>query len=174
MESESLTLCKLIILYMLNRVDFLMTSAQISDFILGSGYADFITLSQAQSELIDNGLISVSQAQSSHNRTHLCITGEGKETLFYFRNRISDGIKNEIEDYFRDNAFEMKNELAVYGDYYKSTTGEFETHLVVQDRDIKLMDLTLSVPTEEIAEHICDSWREKSEGIYQYLTKELF
>ena len=174
MGPENLTLCKLIILYMLGRVDFLMTSAQISDFILGEDYADYMTLTQAQSELIDNGLISVSSNQQAHNRTHLYITAEGRDTLRFFGNRISDTIKNEIEDYFRENAFELKNELAVYGDYYKATTGEYEAHLVVQDRDIRLMDLTLSVPTEEIAEHICDTWQEKSEEVYQYLSRELF
>jgi len=164
----------MIILYMLNRVDFLMTTAQISDFVLLREYADYLTLNKAQNELIDNGLISVSKAQAAHNRTHLCITAEGKDTLRYFENRFSDSIKNEIEEYFRDKSFELKNELAVYGDYYKASSGEFEARLVAKDREIKLIDLTMSVPTEEIAEHICDSWQERSEEIYQYLVKQLF
>ena len=41
MDAEKLTQVKLIILYMLNRVDFLMTASQISDFVLGKDYADY-------------------------------------------------------------------------------------------------------------------------------------
>ena len=58
MDSDKLAQVKLIILYMLGRVDFLMTAAQISDFVLGRDYADYMLLTQAQGELIENGLIS--------------------------------------------------------------------------------------------------------------------
>ncbi len=159
---------------MLGRVDFLMTTAQISDFILGGEYADYMTLTMAQAELIDNGLVSVSEAQSSHNRTHLCITAEGRETLGFFRDRIPDRDIDAIEDYFREKAYELRNEVAVYADYYKVAGGEYEAHMTVKDRDTKLMDLTLSVPTEGIAEHICDVWQEKSKDVYQYLCDQLF
>ena len=30
------------------------------------------------------------------------------------------------------------------------------------------------IPTEEIAETICNKWQEKNEGIYRYLVGELF
>ena len=75
---DPLTLYKLIVLYMLERVDFPITKAQISDFILGKEYTKFLTLGQVIGELTDAGLIT---AQSIRNRTHLAITNEGKETL---------------------------------------------------------------------------------------------
>ena len=49
--SETFTLYKLIILYMLEKVDFPLTNAQISDFILGKGYTTYFTLQKALSEL---------------------------------------------------------------------------------------------------------------------------
>ncbi len=36
------------------------------------------------------------------------------------------------------------------------------------------MELTLSVPTEEIAASICDNWQKKNQEIYQYLAASLF
>lgn len=47
------------------------------------------------------------------------------------------------------------------GDYYKSTSGEYEAHLVAKDRGINLVDITLSVPVEETAAAICDNWQKK-------------
>ncbi|MBP5282132.1 MAG: DUF4364 family protein [Lachnospiraceae bacterium] len=171
MIQDPLTLYKLIVLYMLDRVNFPLTSAQISDFMLEKEYTNFMTLQQIISELTQAGMLS---AQSIRNRTHLSITAEGKETLHYFENRIGDGIKADVKNYFQEKEFDMRNEVSVLADYYKATSGDYETRLVAKDRGISLIDLTLSVPTKEIAENICDNWQKKNQEIYQYLTKELF
>ena len=121
MLQDPLTLYKLIVLYMLNRVTFPLTAAQVSDFILGKEYTNFLTLQQVINELTDAGMIAT---QSIRNRTHLSITPEGKETLNFFENRIGDTIKQEIDTYFRENEFTLRNEVSVLGDYYKSTSGE--------------------------------------------------
>ncbi|MBO4290785.1 MAG: DUF4364 family protein [Lachnospiraceae bacterium] len=171
MIQDPLTLYKLIVLYMLDKVNFPMTNAQISDFILEKEYTGFLTLQQVISELTEAGMIS---AQSIRNRTHLAITTEGKETLHFFENRISDPIKADIAEYFKEKEFDLRNEVSVLADYYKATSGEYETRLVAKDRGISLIDLTLSVPTPELAESICDNWQKKNREIYQYLTRELF
>lgn len=156
---------------MLNRVNFPMTTAQVSDFILEKEYTNFLTLQQAISELTDAGMIST---QSIRNRTHLAITDDGRETLSFFGNRISDAIKHDIDSYFKDNEFSLRNEVSILGDYYKSTSGEYEAHLVAKDRGINLVDITLSVPVEEVAAAICDNWQKKNQEIYEYLVSALF
>lgn len=171
MLQDSLTLYKLIVLYMLDRVTFPLTTAQISDFILEKEYTNFLILQQVIGELTDAEMIST---QTIRNRTHLAITKEGKDTLNYFGNRISDAIKKDINNYFSENEFTLRNEVSVFGDYYKSTTGEYEAHLVAKDRDINLVDITLSVPMEEVAAAICDNWQKKNQEIYKYLIQELF
>lgn len=171
MLQDPLTLYKLIVLYMLNRVSFPLTTAQISDFILGKDYTNFLTLQQVINELTDAGMIS---SRSNRNRTHLAITEEGRETLSYFENRVNDAIKADINTYFKENELAMRNEVSVLGDYYKSTSGEYEAHLVAKDKDINLVEITLSVPVEEVAAAICDNWQKKNQEIYQYLIRELF
>ena len=160
MLQDPLTLYKLIVLYMLNRVTFPLTAAQVSDFILGKEYTNFLTLQQVINELTDAGMIAT---QSIRNRTHLSITPEGKETLNFFENRIGDTIKQEIDTYFRENEFTLRNEVSVLG-----------AHLVAKDRGISLVDITLSVPVEETAAAICDNWQKKNQEIYKYLITELF
>lgn len=171
MLQDPLTLYKLIVLYMLNRVSFPMTAAQISDFVLEKEYTNFLTLQQVINELAEARLIS---SETIRNRTHLSITREGQETLSYFENRINDAIKQDINDYFQENEYALRNEVSIQGDYYKSTSGEYEAHLVAKDKDINLVELTLSVPTEEIASGICDNWQKKNQEIYQYLIDQLF
>ena len=171
MTQEVLTLYKLIVLYMLNRVSFPLTKAQVYDFILGKEYTDFLTLQQAISELEDAGLLS---AKSMGNRTNLLITAEGKQTLTYFGSRVSGAIKEDIDGYLREHELELRNETSVQATYYKSTSGEYEAELTAKDKGVPLVTLRLSVPVEEMAAAICDNWQKKSLEIYQYLTQELF
>ena len=72
--SESFTLYKLIILYMLEKVDFPLTTSQISEFILDKGYTNYFKLQSTISEMLDSQLIL---AENTHNRTlyHFCIAG---------------------------------------------------------------------------------------------------
>lgn len=169
--SDPLTLYKLIVLYMLSRVDFPLTKAQIGDFILEREYTTFLTLQQAIGELIDAGLVT---AQSIRNRTHLVMTKDGSQTLTFFSNQISGTIKKEIDEYLKANEMVLRNEVSVLSDYYKSTSGEYEAHLVAKDKGINLIDLTISVPLEETAISICDNWQKKNQEIYQYLVGQLF
>lgn len=171
MLQDPLTLYKLIVLYMLNRVTFSMTAAQVSDYILDREYTNYLTLQQVIHELLEARLIS---SKTAHNRTLLSITSEGRQTLHFFQNRISDAIKQDIDTYFHENEYELLNEVSVLGNYYKSTSGEFEAHLAAQERGVTLVDITLSVPVETTAAAICDNWQKKSQDIYQYLVEQLF
>lgn len=171
MLPDPLTLYKLIVLYMLNRVSFPLTAAQVSNFVLEKDYTNFLTLQQVINELTDAGMIS---SETIRNRTHLSITNEGQETLKFFQNRIGDAIRGEINAYLEENEFSLRDEVSVLGDYYKSVSGEYEAHLVARDNGIALVDITLSVPTAELASTICDNWQKKNQEIYQYLVEQLF
>ncbi len=171
MTQDPLTLYKLIVLYMLNRVSFPMTKAQIGDFILEHEYTNFITLQQVISELIDANMIT---AQSIRNRTHLSITKDGKDTLSFFKNRISDAIIAEIDAYFKENEMEIRNEVSIISDYYKSSNGEYEAHLIAKDKDVNLVEIKISIPFEDGAAAICENWEKKNQDIYKYLVEQLF
>lgn len=171
MTKDPLALYKLIILYMLDCVDFPLTKAQVGDFVLDREYMNFMTLSEVIGELIDSKDVS---AQSYRNRTHLKLTKSGSETIGYFKNEINPGIREEIEKYFKDNSMKLRNEVSVLSECYLATSGEWEAHLLAKDRDINLVDITLSVPSEETAQEICENWSSRNQEIYQFLVKNLF
>lgn len=156
---------------MLNRAAFPITKAQIADFILEKEYMDFLNLQQVFAELTEAEMIA---AKTVRNRTHLTITKEGKETLAFFENRLSNATRQNIDRFFQDNEMEMRNEVSIQGDYYKSTSGEFEAHLSAVEKNIHLIDITLSVPDEETAAAICDNWQKKNQAVYQLLIEQLF
>lgn len=171
MQQDTFTLYKLIILYMLTKSKSSLNKGMIEEFILDKGYTNYITLQQALSELIENDLV---QQQSENNRVLLTPTSEGAITLSYFENRISDVIKDEANAYLREKGEDIKKTQAITANYYKSTLGEYEVELIVKEKETTLIDLKLSVPTEEIAENICLNWEQKSLDVYKEVTKLLF
>lgn len=171
MLQQTFTFNKLVVLYILDRVTFPITVAQISDFVLNQEYTDFLTLQQVINELKDASLIT---AETVRNRTHLTITDEGRETLRLFKTRISNDDRQEIDTYFLKNEFSLRNEIAVQSNYYKTVSGGYDTHLVINEGDTRLMEITMPVPTEEMASTVCDNWQKKTQDIYQYLIGQLF
>ena len=170
-SKETLSLYKLIILYMLSRVNFPLTLSQISEFILNNQIMNYFTINQVLSELLENNLII---SETSQHKSLYTITPEGRESLGFFEGRIGDGIKQDIIHYFNKNSLDLRNEVSVLSNYYKKTQGEYEAVLTAKEKDTTILEIKLSVPTPEIAEDVCSHWAEKNQEIYDLLTQMLF
>lgn len=168
--SEPHTLYKLIVLYMLKKIDFSLTNSQISSFILEQGYTTYFTLQSVLSELTESGLIHQETIQNSSFYT---ITPEGEETIGFFENKISQSIRDDIDHYLKENKMQLRNEVSVIADYYRNTAGEFAVRCQVKEKHSDLIDLTVTVPDEAQAKAICSQWQKKCQTIYEYIMKEL-
>ena len=78
MNQDTLMLYKLMVLYMLNKVDFPLTNSQISEFILDRDYTDYFQLQKVLSELVETELL---RKRTISNSSYYEITEEGKKTL---------------------------------------------------------------------------------------------
>ncbi len=161
---------KLMVLYMLGKVDFSLTYTHLSDFILGRGYTDYFNLQQAIAELTETGLIHQETLRST---TYYMITPEGEETIGYFSSRISLAIREDIDTWLKENRLAMINDVSMRADYYRDTAGDYEVRCVIMEKKKDLCDLRLKVTDESIAKAMCKQWKAKSQPIYEYLMKEL-
>lgn len=168
--AEAQTLYKLIVLTMLSKVDFPLTNAQISDFILTKEYTNYFTLQQVLAELVETELAEV---HTVRNSSYYHMTEKGKETLNFFGDMVSPAIHEDIDKYFKDNAIALRDEMSVRADYYENNHEEYSVRLRVMEKDSPVIDLTLSVPTENQANSICDNWKKKNQKIYAYLMQHL-
>lgn len=168
--SEPFTLYKLIILYMLSKVNFSLSNSQITDFILEKEYTDYLTLQQALAELLEVHLI---QVDASSKNSLYNITEEGLETLGFFENRISDQIKEDITSYMQGHGYELYNERSVLADFSKNEDNEYAVRCRVMEKKSPLIDLTITVPTLQDAEQVCRNWEQVSQPLYAHIMKEL-
>jgi len=167
---EPLATYKLIVLYMLDQVEFPLKKSQIFDFVLLKGYANWMPLQQAISELMEVKYIS---SQSIRNSTHLSITEEGRSALGFLKGEINEGIRNDIKDYFKKNELNMRNDVSSLANYYRDANGEYTTELVVKERNSDILNIKITMPTEEASRSICENWQDNSQEIYEYLVSKL-
>ncbi len=168
--SEAFTLYKLIILYMLEKVDFPLTNGQISEFILDKEYTSYFTLQQAISEMVESGFI---REESTHNRTMYHLTEEGANTIQYFKSNISSTIRKEIDTFISEKAYELKNEVAVKADFYPNNANEYSVRCQIFEGSAALIDLTISVPTKDEAETVANNWNRRHQEIYAQIMANL-
>lgn len=170
MQSDTFMLYKLMILYILSRVNFPLTNAQLTAFILEKEYTNYFNIQRAISELLDDSFIV---SNTIRNSSLYRITDSGQETLLFFDNMISDGIKEDIETYLTINKYELQETVSSPAEFYQIKKGEYGAHLKVIERGTPIIELTLVVTTEEEAAKLCDNWKDKSSDIYTYLMSSL-
>ncbi len=170
MQPETLMLYKLIILYILDRVDFPLTNAQLTHFITEKEYTSYFNVQQVLSDLVEDGFISLHQTKSS---SQYRITPEGKETLDFFYQNISRNIRDDIDMYLSEQKYSLREEVSNIADYYEVKKNEYIVQLQVIERDTKIIEISLTVPTKENAETICAHWKKKNADIYAYVLNTL-
>lgn len=170
MIENSSTLYKMIVLYMLERVDFPLSNNQLTNFFLDKEYTSYFHVQQTIHELLESRLI---EEKKTGNSSIYHTTEEGKKTLSYFENYLSDEIREEINNYIKEHHYSMKNENSMKAEYYRTTEQEYLVQFQVVERRSKLISLELTVPTEEMAQEFCKNWARKSPDIYAYLMTEL-
>lgn len=168
--TDSLTTYKLIVLYMLDKVDFPLTNSQISEFFLNKGYTNYFTLQQALNELTDAEFIRSRQVRNS---SHYTITPSGQETLEYFGSNIPQAMKDDVDVFLQKHHYRLRSESETIADYYQEKPNLFIVNCEVREGHHKLIALSLSVTTKEQAIAICDNWSKKNADIYSYLIQTL-
>ena len=164
--AEPLTTYKLMILALLEQSDSPLSGTQLSDFFLEKDYTNYFTVQEALHELDESAFI---KKESTHNNTRYSITPAGAETLSFFSDKLSDGIREDIREYLSENLLSIREDAAVLADYYKAPKDQYAVRCQLKEKENPRIDLTITVPNRELAEAICDNWKQQSEHVYEYL-----
>ena len=159
MEQEQLTLYKLMILYLIEKVDFPLSNSQISEFILDKGYTNYFTVQRAFHELEEENMLRVKQIR---NMSHYALSDEGSEAIEMFEYQIPNSIKEDIAQFLKEKEYELRKEASVTADFYPS-----------KGEESPLLEINLNVVSRDQAVYICDHWEKKHSDVYSMLIEKL-
>ena len=170
MLQEPETLYKLMILYMLDKVNFPLTNNQLSEFFLDKNYTTFMTLQIVLNDLTEAGLI---KSRKVGNATHYEITSDGREALSFFVGDISSAAVADMDEYLEKNRFSLRSEVGTTAEYFSAGNGSYTVHCAAREGQGTLLAIDINVPDEKLAADMCANWSARSQELYSHIMMSL-
>lgn len=169
MDVTDLAINKLIILYILNKIDKPISNSHLTQVVLENNLINYFSLQQYISELIDSGFIKTIK---DGKKQFLIISSKGLDTLNFFFNRIPDSKIEKLDEYLENKTSD--NEKIEAKTEYMPTKDGFEITLMLKKGQKNLVELKLPAKTMEDVEAIRENWNNNGISIYDYLTEKLY
>ena len=162
---------KLVLLYLINKMDLPLSRSQVTDFVREGEYMDYYTLQQTLAEMVEGSYLEKIQ---DNNNTRYCITDEGATTLEYFENHIPGGIRSKINKYVHDHFNSIKRDFEVTATYFlDNETNEYIIKCGVYEDKRILMEINVSVVSRDQARLIQSNWKSHVSEIYMNILNEM-
>jgi len=170
MSDQLPVLYKLMTLYTLSRVDFALTNKQIAGVFTELGYTNYFNVQYTLGDLVDSRLI---REDSYPDCYYYSLTDAGRDSLEALKNDLGPDIRSDIDEYLQKHKLSFREAVSTRADYYRRTAGDFAVHCEALEHSDPLIDLTLTVPTEQQAKIVAKEWKKKSSDIYSYIFRAL-
>ena len=157
-NTKELAQNKLLLLYIINESDISLSNEEITEIVLENDYMNYFLIQQYLSELVSTGFIKCEDSKDS--RVYRITT------LYYFQDRLSDSIKNEISLKFTQIQEREKSAAEIVSEYFKKDNNQYLVNLKLIENAETLFSLYLNVATEKQAKKICETWKNNTEHIY--------
>ncbi len=161
---------KLKLLYILDYISIPLTNIEITNHILENNYMDYFSLQQLLASLCDSRFIKLT---SKNGNEYYKIAEAGKEALEMFSDLLPVYFTNEVASKFSHLKKEIKRQRELLGHYYKRKDEEFIVNLQVMENESVIFNLSINVPTEDLAKNICKKWDSNPEDIFGSIIKTL-
>ena len=166
---------KLLLLYLINRMEFPMSRAQVTDFVREADFMDYYTLQQTLADMVESGHLDATEENALDNSTtRYAVTGEGQTTLEYFEKHIAWSKREAIDRYITENRGKIKKDYENTATYFPNVENdEFRVKCGVYEDERALLELFVSVDTREQAKLIQSNWRANASVLYQRIIEAL-
>ncbi|MCL2362920.1 MAG: DUF4364 family protein [Defluviitaleaceae bacterium] len=166
---------KLLLLYLISRMELPMSQAQVIDFVRDADYMDYYTLQQTLAPLVEGGHLDVTEENALDNSTtRYNITDEGQTSLDFFEKQLPWSRRQAIDNYIAENRGKIKKDYENIATYFPNMENdEFRVKCGVYEDKRALLELVVSVDTREQAKLIQSNWRANASGLYQRIIEAL-
>ncbi len=162
---------KLLLLYLIDRMNTPMTNSQISQFTLEENFMSYFELQHVLFEMVQSGYLEIYQ---ENNQSYYSITNEGITTLEYFEKHVPVHIRNRIVKFVTDNQHNEQKNFDVTANYFfDHTSNEFIVKCGLYEKEKSLMEISLLVVSRDQAKLICNNWKTNVNKIFGKIISEL-
>ena len=137
-SSEELASHKLLILYILDKINMDLTNSQITQVVLETEMMNYFSLQQFLSQLMESKFLTT---YKESDREYYSLTQKGLEILEYFLSRIPEDLTKKIDEYVALNKQSLLSDTEVKSSFIQQNNNEFIVNLRVIENQSNLIDL---------------------------------
>ena len=167
-QQES-TVKKLIVLYILERIEIPLTEQSIIDICYGKNnwIDNYMECKEIIYNLVDAGFIYKTNGHSEEDR--YTITYTGRNCLSHFYQRISQELRENIAEFVKDNKTAFKRSQEYVSTIDKNSDGSYTVTLRIRSAliDEPMFELKIKAPSRQAAINASNIWKEKAHLIYE-------
>lgn len=169
-DNKSLAESKLIILYILDKVNKPIENEALLKLVLSTTDMNYFYFQQFLLDLLNTNYIN---CEASEDESIYSITPAGKEVLDLTKNIIPGLIKFKIDNAFKENLEQIKNEFSVTAEFEPQDEHEYIVKCKIVE-DIKpLFELQTFAVSDEQAKNMVDNWNNYANIIYPKILEVL-
>lgn len=147
-----------------------LTNLQLLQFLAENDLMDYITLQLALGELMEAGHLE----KTPHALGPLyALTLEGRESLALFARRIPHSSRMLVKGGAAQWKARFQREKQVLSDFHRQEDGTYSLTLRLMEKDQPLLEMTLVLPSRDMADHLSRNWPKAAGDFYGFLIREL-
>jgi hypothetical protein len=152
---------KLLILYLLDKMEIPMSNMQITQFALEGDHMDYFEIQESLADMTDAGYLEKT------NDNHYLLTADGTTPLDFFSSKIPAPVKTSINNYVLSNRHKIKRDFEVTANYfYDHVNNEFTVKCGAYEDRSMLIEVNVTVSSKEHARAIRNNWKSHVNELY--------
>lgn len=165
-STQKLAEHKLIILYLIRKMEISLSNKEICDLLLEKEYMHYYSIQEYIANLIDSKLLELDK---NNNQDHLRydLTKDGIDVIEQLQEHISERVREEIDLYIIKNNERIHVAYGIKANYFINEDKEYLVKCSLADQIGNiLMDISVTVISEKQAKKICRNWKNNVNYIY--------
>ncbi|HOQ08384.1 MAG TPA: DUF4364 family protein [Clostridiales bacterium] len=192
-SSKEIVQNKLIIMYILQKMDMPVSNNALTKIILEMHLMNWFVQQQCLNELCESGMVSlvkdVAYARNASEKAHdvsaptsavseepsdsYILTDAGRKTLQYLVTKIPSGIRKRLDSVIPAARREIVEDLLITAEYIPESEDKYLVICKIREKDFPLIELKATVGTKKDALSVCDNWKKHSSAIYSEIIGSL-
>lgn len=169
-DSEKLAENKVLILYILNKLNKPINNESLLRLVLSVQEMNYFYFQQFLLDLLENKYII---GYTKEEKTMYKITDAGKETLSLTDDLLPGIMKLKIDNALKEEVDDIQNEKHAVSEFIPRNENEFLVKCKLIQNNMTVFELNLNASSREQAKYIASKWEQENEEIYPIILELL-
>lgn len=162
-DKEELAESKVLILYVLSKINKPVTNSELLDLIQSVEEMNYFYFQQFLIDLKENRYLLEYEQEK---QKFYAITMSGRETVRLTIDMLPGAIKDKVDETLKSTMKKIENEEAVYADFFPSKEDEFMICCGIRENNKKVFEVQVFSSSRDNSLKIIDNWKKNAGIIY--------